>query len=279
MYAAKRRGGRRWEPADESLHVAARRVLSVEAELRRAVRRQELLVYYQPLIELATGRLVAVEALLRWQHPQRGLVLPGEFVDVAEQRGLITEIGCWALHTACAQAATWYRSHGETAPRVAVNISTRQLGDEGMTAHVHEALDSHALPTDRLHLEITESQLLVAGTSALTDLRTLAERGIHIAIDDFGTGHAGFDYLRRFPINELKIDKSFIDGVPNDPTHSAITTSIVALGRSLDLTVVAEGIQTPQQLHALQGMGCTWGQGWLWEPALPPENIEPLTRQ
>jgi diguanylate cyclase (GGDEF)-like protein/PAS domain S-box-containing protein len=276
MYAAKRRGGRRWEPADESLHAAAMRILTVEAELRRAMQHQGLLLHYQPLIDLTSGRIMSVEALLRWQHPQQGLVAPEEFVDVAEQRGLITEIGAWALDTACAQAATWYQRYGDAAPCLAVNVSTRQLGDQGMTQNVHHALDTYALPPDRLYLEITESQLLLAGTSAMTDLHTLAEQGIRIAVDDFGTGYAGFDYLRRLPVHELKIDKSFVAGVTTDPTYTAITASIVALGLSLGLTVVAEGIETLQQLHALRDLGCTWGQGWLWHPALPAREMEAL---
>jgi diguanylate cyclase (GGDEF)-like protein/PAS domain S-box-containing protein len=276
MYAAKRHGGRRWEPADTSLHAAAIRALTVEAELRRAVERREFLLHYQPVIDLPTGRIVAVEALLRWQHPRRGLVLPEEFIDVAEHRGPITELGAWVLHTACAQASAWYRRFGDAAPCLAVNVSTRQLGGQGMTKHVDDALDVHALPADRLFLEITESQLLLVGTSAMTDLHLLTERGIHLAIDDFGTGCAGFDYLRRLPVNELKIDKSFIDGVTTDPTHTAIATSVVALGLSLGLTVVAEGVTTPQQLRALRGMGCSWGQGWLWHPALPADDLDTL---
>ncbi|HTY29508.1 MAG TPA: EAL domain-containing protein, partial [Mycobacterium sp.] len=241
-----------------------------------ALQNDELLLHYQPLIDLANGRITSVEALLRWQHPRRGLVLPEEFIDVAEQRGLITEIGAWALQTACGQAASWYRQYGEAAPRLAVNVSTRQLGNQGMARCVHHALDTYALPSDRLYLEITESQLLLAGSSAVTDLRTLADHGVRIAVDDFGTGYSGFDYLRRLPVHELKIDKSFIDGVTCDSTYTAITASIVALGLNLGLTVVAEGIETPQQLQALQDLGCTWGQGWLWHPALPAQDIDGL---
>jgi EAL domain-containing protein (putative c-di-GMP-specific phosphodiesterase class I) len=276
MYAAKKRGGRRWEPADVSLHAAAMRVLTVEAELRRALERNELRVHYQPLVDLATEAIVAVEALVRWQHPHRGLVLPGDFVDVAEQRGLIQGMGRWILQTACEQAATWYHHYGGRAPRIAVNVSSRQLGNHGMKTHVTHALDVHCLPADRLSLEVTENHLVAAGTSSTTDLRALAERGVRIAVDDFGTGYAGFDYLRRLPIDELKIDKSFIDGLGIDSTSTAITASVVTLGRTLGLTVVAEGVQTPEQKQTLRDMGCSWGQGWLWHPALTAEDLDAI---
>lgn len=283
MYVAKHRGGRRWEPADASLHAAAMRRLTVEADLRRAVERDELLVHYQPLIELETGRIVAVEALLRWQHPERGLVLPGTFVDIAEERGLIGDVGRWVLHAACAQAAAWQQRFDGQAPDLAVNVSSRQLGDHCLdrqanclSRHLIAVLEDVRLPPERLFIEVTESQLILAGTSSTADLRTMTERGIRIAVDDFGTGHAGFDYLRRLPVNELKIDKSFIDGVTTDRTHTAITAGIVALGLNLGLTVVAEGVETPEQLQAVREMGCSWGQGWLWHRALPPEEIESL---
>jgi diguanylate cyclase (GGDEF)-like protein/PAS domain S-box-containing protein len=276
MYVAKHRGGRRWEPADDSLHAAATRVLSLEAGLRRALQRQELALYYQPLIDLQTGAIVATEALLRWQHPEHGLILPGEFIDVAEQRGLIGDIGTWVLRTACAQAAGWHQQHGAGAPSVAVNVSSRQLNDQSMSNQVSEILGAFLLPADHLCLEITESQLLAATPRSATDLATLSERGVRIAVDDFGTGHAGFDYLRRLPVNELKIDRSFIDGTGTDPTDTAVTAAVVALGLNLGLTVVAEGIETPQQLQTLRDMGCTWGQGWLWHRALPAEDIRTL---
>lgn len=276
MYVAKRRGGRRWEAANESLHTAAIRVLVIEGELHKALERRELRVFYQPLIDLATETIVAVEALLRWQHPDRGLILPADFIDVAEQRGLIGLIGTWVLQTACDQATIWHQRYGATAPSLAVNVSSRQLDHQGIGTHITQALEASQFPADRLFLEVTESQLLAVSTSSMSDLRTLADSGVRLAVDDFGTGHTGFDYLRRLPVHELKIDRSFINGTGTDPTDTAITSSIVALGLSLGLTVVAEGIETPQQLHALRDVGCTWGQGWLWHPALPAEDIDAL---
>jgi transketolase C-terminal domain/subunit len=164
-----------------------------------------------------------------------------------------------------------------SAPRLAVNVSRRQLDHRGINAQITQALDASGLPADRLFLEVTESQLLAADTSSTSDLRTLADSGIRIAVDDFGTGYAGFDYLRRLPVHELKIDRSFIDGTdPTDTAITAITASVVALGLRLGLTVVAEGIETTEQLHTLREMGCTWGQGWLWHPALPADGIDAL---
>jgi diguanylate cyclase (GGDEF)-like protein/PAS domain S-box-containing protein len=279
MYVAKHRGGQRWEPADSSLHAAAIRVLSVEAELRRAMEQQELRVHYQPLVDLHTGAIIAVEALVRWQHPQRGLLLPDGFVDVAEQRGLIGEIGRWVLRTACDQAGTWHRQYGDRAPAMSVNVSSRQLGNQGLHRQVDAALAASALPVEKLILELTESQLLNVGTSATTDLRTLSERGVKIAVDDFGTGYAGFEYLRRLPVDEIKIDKSFTQTLNTDRTGSAITAGIVALGLGLGLTVVAEGIETAEQQLLLRDMGCTWGQGWLWHHALPADEIHALIAQ
>jgi len=279
MYVAKHRGGRRWEPADASLHAAAMRVLTVEAELRRALTNSELVLHYQPVVDLSSEAVVSVEALIRWQHPDRGMVPPGEFIDVAEQRGLIREIGEWVLRRACTQAATWRELFGDGAPRVAVNVSARQLGNSGLTSAVREALAGSGLPPDRLCLEVTESQLLMVGTSATTDLRTLAEVGVRLAVDDFGTGHSGFDYLRRMPVSELKIDKSFVDGLGTDATNTAITASVVALAHSLGLGVVAEGVERPAQRDVLLQMGCQHGQGWLWHRAMPPEDIEVILRR
>jgi diguanylate cyclase (GGDEF)-like protein/PAS domain S-box-containing protein len=278
MYVAKRRGGRRWEPADSLLHVAAMRLITLDGQLRQAIHDGELRMHYQPTIDLGTGRLVGVEALLRWQHPERGLLLPTEFLDVAEQRNLMNEIGGWALATACAQAASWVTEFGPAAPTVAVNVSSRQLADEGLPTLVRQTLDHTGLAPERLCLEITETTLVAVGSSATTDLLTLSALGVRIAVDDFGTGYAGYGYLRRLPIDELKIGKSFIDGLGPDHTDTAITTSIIALGASLGLTVVAEGIETVEQRDTLRDLGCTWGQGWFWQPAIPADQISPLIR-
>jgi diguanylate cyclase (GGDEF)-like protein/PAS domain S-box-containing protein len=274
MYAAKHGGGRHWEPADGFLHAAAMRVLTVEAELRGALERQEFCLRYQPVVDLRSGRVVAVEALLRWQHPERGLVLPGDFLGVAEQRGLIGDIGTWVLQTACSVAAGWHRRFGHAAPHLAVNVSSRQLGSESLARDVRAVLRTSLLPADHLCLELSESQLLVAGQSSTAELGALAEHGVRIAVDDCGSSNAGFEYLRGLPVSELKIDRSFVQDLGTDPTHTAMTAAVIAVGRSLGLTVVAEGVETAEQLQSLCEMGCAWGQGWLWHTNLPPEEVD-----
>jgi diguanylate cyclase (GGDEF)-like protein/PAS domain S-box-containing protein len=276
MYRAKRRGKSRWELADAELQAAAVRLVEVESGLHRALLNGEFVLHYQPTIELCTGRLVGVEALLRWQHPHRGLLLPYEFLDVAEDRRLIVPIGAWALTQACDQAAAWQARFGDRAPVVAVNISSRQIGRNDLTNRVSEALRSSGLSADKLCLEITERQAIdVAGTGSV-DLNALAELGVTLAVDDFGTGYAGFTYLRHLPVHVLKIDQSFVAGLGRDQTDTAITRSVVTLGQTLGLTVIAEGVETVDQLAVLVEMDCSQGQGWLWQRAVPPEQIDPL---
>jgi diguanylate cyclase (GGDEF)-like protein/PAS domain S-box-containing protein len=276
MHAAKRPGGSIWQPADACLHTAAMRILALEADLREAIRLGQLRLYYQPTVDLRTGRMVAVEALLRWDHPTRGLVLPQELIEVAERRNLICAVGTWVLQTACAQAGAWVHRFGDRAPLVAVNVSSGQLGGDGLSPQIRELLQDTGLPPDKLCLEITERQFISVGSSATTDLRILSDSGIAIAVDDFGTGFSGFDYLRRLPVNTLKIDKSYVGGLGRDQTDSAIVASVVTLAHNLDLTTIAEGIETPEQHRALQQLGCPLGQGWLWHPALRAERVEQL---
>jgi diguanylate cyclase (GGDEF)-like protein/PAS domain S-box-containing protein len=276
MYLAKRQGGRRWEPADTFVHTPAATMLALEADLREAIRLGQLRIFYQPTFDLQTARMVGVEALLRWEHPERGLLLPQELIRVAERRNLIGPIGIWVLRTACEQAGKWVQRFGDEAPVVSVNISSRQLGGQGLTDQVQQILEQLGLPPRKLCLEITESQFVSVGTAATTDLRTLAAAGIAIAVDDFGTGFAGFDYLRRLPVNTIKIDKSYVDGVGVDPTDSAIVAGVVTLAHSLGLDTVAEGIETDAQRIELRRLGCTTGQGWFWHPALPPEEVDLL---
>jgi diguanylate cyclase (GGDEF)-like protein/PAS domain S-box-containing protein len=276
MYRAKRQGKCRWELADESLQAAAVRLIEVESQLHRALANDEFVLHYQPTIELHTGRLVGVEALLRWRHPTRGLLLPQEFLDVAEGHQLIVPIGAWALGQACAQGASWLDRFGERAPDVAVNISSRQVGRHDLTARVREALASSGLTSDKLCLEITERQAIDVAGSGSADLHALAELGVTLAVDDFGTGYAGFTYLRHLPVQVLKIDRSFVAGLGSDRTDTAITRSVVTLGQALGMTVIAEGVETADQLEVLVEMECAQGQGWLWQRAVPPEEIEAL---
>jgi diguanylate cyclase (GGDEF)-like protein/PAS domain S-box-containing protein len=274
MYAAKRRGGRIWSSADPLVHTTALRMLALEANLREAVRLGQLRLHYQPTFDLRTGLMVGVEALLRWEHPSRGLLLPKELIEVAERRNLIGSIGTWVLRTACAQASAWIRRFGSRAPVVAVNISTRQLGEQELSRQVRQLLADNDLPPDRLCLEITESQFISVGSSAINN-RTLS-RPASRSPSTTGTGFSGFDYLRRLPVDTLKIDKSYVDGLGHDQTDTAIVASIVALAHNLGLITIAEGIETPVQRDTLREHGCSVGQGWLWHPALPAQELEHL---
>lgn len=277
MYVAKRRGGRRWHPADGVTQAPAHDVLTLEGDLREAIRLGQLCLYYQPTFDLRTNRIIGAEALLRWRHPTRGLLLPQTLIEVAERRNLIEPIGDWVLTVACTQAADWMQRLGENAPVVAINVSSQQLGD-GLSRQVLRLLAQHHLPAEKLCLEITESQFINVGSSAVADLRALSAAGIEIAVDDFGTGFSGFDYLRRLPVHTIKIDRSYIKGLGRDRTDSAIVASVITLALNLGLTTIAEGIESDDQYHALKGLGCATGQGWLWQPALPPEQLESLIR-
>lgn len=275
MYRAKRQGGRRWARSVVGAHAAALEVLDVEAGLRAALRRDELVVHYQPIVDLTDERVVGVEALLRWHHPERGVLLPGEFIDVAERRNLVGELGERALHLACADLARW--SHGgETDLLVAVNLSVRQLGGGHVVRQIEAALDQHHLRADRLIAEVTESQVVGVDSDALAELHHIAERGVRVAVDDFGTGYTGLGYLRDLPVTELKIDRSFVQGLGASAADSAITTSVVTLARELGINTVAEGVETDDQRAAVRDCGCDWAQGWLWGRAVPAAEIDAL---
>lgn len=277
MFTAKRQGGNTWHlDAHQSVR-GADRVVTIEADLRTAIAEDQFELRYQPVFPLQPGAaLVEVEALLRWQHPVLGRMMPDEFIEIAERRNLMPALGEWVLRAACTQAARWQSEFGADAPQIAVNVSSKQLGNSNLINIVSGCLAAAGLDVDGIQLEITESQIINASSPAAAELDALAASGIRIAVDDFGTGHAGFQYLRRLPIGVLKIDKSFIDGICTDATDLAFLKGIIALGKSLDLTLIAEGVETLEQLHLLRALGCDQGQGWLWRPALRPEDVAAL---
>jgi diguanylate cyclase (GGDEF)-like protein/PAS domain S-box-containing protein len=262
MYQAKRTGKARHAVADVEIVARAHRHHLLGQQLRAALDGEQLRLHYQPVLELATGRLVGVEALLRWNHPDRGLLLPGEFLDIAEERSLIIPIGEWVLRTACNQAAVWRAEWGESAPEVAINVAGRQLASHDFAERVRSAITDAGIPPHQLILEITERQMLTASHSAQAEIARLAEAGVRLSIDDFGMGYSTFEYLRRFSFGILKIDRSFIAGLGADATDSAIVRALLALSDSLQLTVIAEGIETTRQLSALIDLGCPYGQGF-----------------
>jgi diguanylate cyclase (GGDEF)-like protein len=260
MYHAKEMGRANYQFFTEQMNLTASRRLSLENDLRRALARGELRVHYQRIVDANSGRVVAHEALVRWQHPDRGLIYPGEFIQVAEDTGLILKIGEWMLLEAC----RWATFIGvERGLPIGVNLSARQFNDPKLVQMVSRCLKQTGLPAKLLELEITESTAMQQTDVTLSTLNKLKELGVSIAIDDFGTGYSSFSYLKLFPVNTLKIDRSFIADVEKDGDHRAIVAAIIALAQVLNLRVVAEGVETEGQRQFLRGFGCERIQGYL----------------
>jgi diguanylate cyclase len=275
LFAAKAAGRAQHTLFTPDLDRAARERVQLQAELRRALEHDEFVVHYQPRVRPGDGRILSAEALVRWQHPERGLLYPGAFIDVAESSGLIDEIGRWVLEAACAQAAAW-RREGMPLDRISVNLSTRQLGSGDLMGYVREALARSGLPAQALELEVTESLLMGDPGEACTQLAEMRRWGVTIALDDFGTGYSSMSILRQLPIDVMKIDRSFVIGLGSDDGAMAVTRAIVALARSLRLHLVAEGIETEAQAEVLRSMGCDELQGYLFSRPVPAGQFEQL---
>jgi diguanylate cyclase (GGDEF)-like protein/PAS domain S-box-containing protein len=258
---AKESGKGRYEVFDQAMHRRAIELLALEAEMRRALERDEFVLHYQPIVAAATGRITGVEALVRWRHPQRGLLQPHQFVPVAEETGLIVPLGSWVLHTACAQARTWLDA-GLPAARMAVNISARQFRRPDFGAQVADVLHLTGLRPAMLELELTESALIEDVDETIAMLRALEALGVRISIDDFGTGYSSLAYLKRLPIHTIKIDRAFVQDVERDPDNAAISSAVVALARSLKLAVLAEGVETKEALAFFRALQCDAMQGF-----------------
>ena len=277
MYRAKERGRARFEVFDNQMRASAVDRLDIENALRRAQERRELRVLYQPIISLASGAIVGVEALIRWEHPERGLLNPGEFIRVAEETGLIVPMGAWVLDQSCRQIMRWQASIPDLGPfKISVNLSGRQLGHPNLVADVKQIIsDTHINPS-QVELEITESVLMDDVEMSEDALGQLKKLGVKLAVDDFGTGYSSLSYLRRFPVDVLKVDRSFVDGLGEDPSDSAIVTAIVTLAHTLGLSAVGEGIETQTQLDELRRLGCDMGQGFLMARPGTGHDIEEL---
>jgi diguanylate cyclase (GGDEF)-like protein/PAS domain S-box-containing protein len=261
MYRAKDSGRntyRFFEP-DMNGHTADRQ--SLEAGLHRAVERQEFVLHYQPILRLDSGEIISVEALVRWRHPQRGLVLPAQFVPIAEESGFIAAIGRWVLHEACRQSRAW-RAAGLPPLRIAINISTVELRGKGFVESVRGILEEHGLVPRDLELELTETFLMRDSNSTAAVLQSLSNLGVRIALDDFGTGYSSLSHLKRFPIDTLKIDQSFVHNLATDPDDASIVSAVIGMGKGLQIRVVAEGVETLEQLAFLRKQGCPEGQGY-----------------
>jgi diguanylate cyclase (GGDEF)-like protein/PAS domain S-box-containing protein len=262
MYAAKAGGTGSWRVFEAAMHKAAVQRLELEAQLRGAVERDEMVVHYQPLISLADDEVVGYEALVRWQHPTRGLVAPMEFVPIAEDTGFIIPIGTWVLDQACATASHWSERENGEPMQISVNLSARQLFDPQLVDTVRSIVDCHGLEAGQLTLEITESVLMEDPDLAVLQLNAIKTLGVHIAIDDFGTGYSSLSYLRSFPVDVLKIDKSFTDSVAVDAEGACFVQAILHLAQVLGVTTVAEGIEHEAQAVRLRELGCDLAQGF-----------------
>jgi diguanylate cyclase (GGDEF)-like protein len=274
MYRAESSGKAGYAMFDRSMSVKATERLELEVELRRALEHDELRVYYQPIVTLESGRVLEVEALVRWLHPTHGVIPPARFIPIAEETGLIVPLGAWVLREACRQVSVWQRELAADPPMLlSVNLSARQFVDSALVQQVSEALSEAELPASCLKLELTESMLLGNGPSIIARLEELRALGVRLAIDDFGTGYSSLAYLKRFPVDIIKIDRSFIDGLGRDPENAAIVRNIVSLAQTLGLAVTGEGIETDDQRAQLQALGCEQGQGYYFARPLPGAEL------
>jgi EAL domain-containing protein (putative c-di-GMP-specific phosphodiesterase class I) len=269
MYQAKARGRNTFQFFTNEMSRRAEQFVTLEKDLRRSLGTSEFDFHYQPVLRLDDGTLAGAEALLRWQHPERGQVPPGEFIPVAEETRLIAELGAWGLRHACRTAREWCRLPHPALPRLAVNVSSRQFWGGFDGEFVHALLAETGFPPECLVFEMTESLLVDEDERVLAILKSFRDMGIGIAIDDFGTGYSALGYLRRFPVTMLKIDRSFVHDIENDAGDAHLTESIIAIGRALRIAVVAEGVETAGQAELLRQMGCDFVQGWLYGHPLP----------
>ena len=278
MYRAKAQGRARYEIFDSEMHARAVTLLHLESDLRRAIDHHQLSIHYQPIVSLQTGSITGAEALLRWQHPQRGFVSPGEFIPLAEETGLIRPVGEWVLQAACAQARAW-QADGYRGLRVTVNFSSRQFEYENIQELIKKVLKDTRLAPQTLELEITESMAIRDGELGARTLNALKAFPIRISIDDFGIGSSSLAYLKRLPIATLKIDRSFVRDLATDSDDASITSAIIAMAHSLKLNVVAEGVETEEQLAFLRSQQCDEMQGYLFSPPVPAEAFSKLLRE
>ncbi|HEY3240745.1 MAG TPA: bifunctional diguanylate cyclase/phosphodiesterase, partial [Acidimicrobiia bacterium] len=274
MYRAKQQGRARCEFFDETMRIEAAARLELQMALHWAIERDEMRVFYQPLVEVASGRVVGLEGLVRWEHPERGLLAPASFVPIAEDAGLIEPIDGFVLRQAVADHVRWRALHPQLPLSVAVNLSAHHLRHPGLAGRVREVLEEQGLEPSALCLELTESVLmedLDRHAETLLDLRRL---GVRLAIDDFGTGYSSLTRLRLFPVDVVKIDRSFVAGLGADARDTAIVRGVIELAHALDLVVVAEGIERPEQLEELHGLRCDLAQGYLFAPPEPADVID-----
>jgi diguanylate cyclase (GGDEF)-like protein/PAS domain S-box-containing protein len=278
MYRAKERGGARTELFDSAMRDSAVRAMRIEQELQRALEEGELRLFYQPGVDLATGQVVGAEALVRWEHPHRGLIVPDRFLSVAEETGLIVPLGEWVVNETCRQLAEWQGRPETAGLHVSLNLSARELTHPDVVSTVLQCVRESGVDPQALTIEVTESTAMADGDSGFRALRDLSSEGIRVAIDDFGTGYSSLEQLRRMPVDIVKVDRSFVSGMSADSTDREIVAAVVGMGRALKLIVVAEGIETTEQAEVLRELGCDIGQGYLFAKPMPADEMDELAR-
>ena len=280
MYQAKLAGRARTTVFADSMRTNAVHRLDTELALRHGIANGELCLYYQPIFDLGTGTLDGLEALVRWNHPTKGLISPADFIPIAEETDLIVVLGEWVLKDACRQVQTWRSTYPELSQiTVAVNLSGRQITEPSLIATVSDILEASGLPPANLVLEVTESVLMGDAETAVTVLHALKTLGVRLSIDDFGTGYSSLSYLKKFPLDILKIDRSFVEGIATNADDAAIVLATISLATSLGLTTVGEGVETTAQLHALHRLRCDKAQGYLLGRPEPAERLIEQLRQ
>ena len=275
MYRAKDGGKARYEIYDREMHSRNVNILQVETDLRRAIEQKEFRVYYQPIINLQNGELWEFEALIRWQHPQKGLIFPDNFISIAEETGLIVPIGSWVIEESCRQILEWEKKF-DLPLKISVNLSAKQLTHPFLVSKVKKVLEDFNLTPNRLKLEVTESTVMDNTEAALKTISDLNLIGVQLSTDDFGTGYSSLSYLHLFPFERIKIDRSFIGKMDTDIKSEAIVRSILMLGQNLEIDIVAEGIENEEQLWQLRTLGCKFGQGYLFSKPVTAEEAEKL---
>jgi EAL domain-containing protein (putative c-di-GMP-specific phosphodiesterase class I) len=277
MYHSKRRGFNGFSFYEHSMSERTKERLSVELQLRRALENDELVLYYQPVVARDAKTIVGLEALLRWQHPEHGLILPGRFIEVAEETGLIVPLGEWVLRQACFQRMAW-RKQGLQVPPVSVNVSGEHFGVDKLMSSLHQLLESSGTEPGSLKLEITESVLMRDAEVTLRNVQRAKDMGVFLSIDDFGTGYSSLSYLKRFPVDEIKLDRSFVAEIVEDHRSEAIARAVIELAQRLSLTVVAEGIENERQAQVLWDMGCPRAQGFFFHRPMQADALADLLR-
>jgi diguanylate cyclase (GGDEF)-like protein len=280
MYRAKERGRARSEIFDAAMRARALRRLEVERELRGALERDELRLYYQPVVALGSGEITCFEALVRWEHPERGTLDPSQFVSIAEDSGLIEPIGQWIQETACRQLLEWHELRPDERPiDVSVNLSARQVAHRRLADSIADVLERTGLDPIHLRLEVTESVLVDESANAASTLEALSRLGVQLVLDDFGTGYSSLAYLNRFPFDALKIDRSFVEGLGVEQERTAIVEAVIGMARALSLDAIAEGVENESQVAELRRLGCDHVQGHLFSRPLPAEKVGTLVRE